>query len=59
MTLLWKTELDRSISVIKCITAMRAYYKEGGCYRRQTCRLDVEKAVLLWGCIFWIGRLGI
>jgi len=26
-----------------CITAARAYYKKGGCYGRQACRLDVDK----------------
>jgi len=42
-----------------CITAIRACCKKGGHHRRQACRLDVEKAVSPWGCIFWLDGLGI
>ena len=38
---------------------MRAYYKKGGCYKMWACRLDIEKAVLLWEYIFQSGGLGI
>jgi len=64
-TLLWKTELDKSILSWKteypdcCITVVRIYYKEGGCCRRWACRLNIDKTVSLWGCIFWIGGLSI
>ena len=42
-----------------CITVMRVYCKKGGYYRGQACKLNVDKAVSLWGCIFWMGRLSI
>ena len=31
-----------------CITTTRAFCGEDDCYRRQTCRLDVDKTVLPW-----------
>ena len=33
--------------------------KKGGCCGKQAYRLDVNKAVSLQGCIFWMGGLGI
>jgi len=35
-----------------CITTTRACYKEGSHYRRQACRLNIDKAVSLQECIF-------
>jgi len=41
------------------ISAIRACCKEGGCCGRQACRLDIDKAVSSWRCIFQMGGLGI
>ena len=40
------------------ITARTCYEKDGHC-GRQTCIIEVEKAVLLWRCIFQTSRLDI
>jgi len=42
-----------------CITAMKVCCEEGSCHGKQTCRLDVDRAVSPWGCIFQTGGLGI
>jgi len=41
------------------ITAAKACCKKGGCHGRQTCIVDIGKAVSLWECIFQMGGLGI
>jgi len=44
MTLPWKTESDRSISIIEDgISGLLHHYCEGMLQERQACRLDVEK----------------
>ena len=61
MTLPWKTESNKSISVMKneISGSLHYHYEKGGCCGRQTCRLDVNKIVSLQGCIFWIDGLSI
>ena len=65
MTLLWKTESNRSISIIEDRISellhyyYKACYEKGSYHRRWACIVDIGKAVLLWRYIFWIGGLDI
>jgi len=62
MTLLWKTKSNKSIPVIEdeiYFTQIVASLLQDMLQERWACIMDIEKAVSLWECIFWIGGLGI
>ena len=41
------------------ISRLLYHHYESMMQGRWACRLDIDKTVSLWECIFWSGRLGI
>ena len=42
-----------------CITTVRMYCEKGGYYGKQTCIVNIRKAILSWRCIFQMDGLDI